>query len=61
LQEGQIGSVREARPENAIINHGEVEGRHIVDFVAIAAVDDGAAGDGRRGTGSGGTTVIIIL
>ena len=43
LEEGEVGGFGEAGAENAIINHGEVEGRN---EEILAVVSDGVSGDG---------------
>lgn len=59
LEEGEVGGFGEAGAENAIINHGEVEGRN-EEILAVVVSGGGVIGDSELDLAAHGGGVLLL-
>ena len=60
MEEGEVGGFGEAGAENAIINHGEVEGRN-EEILAVVVSGGGVIGDSELDLAAHGGGVLLLL
>lgn len=60
LEEGEVGGFGEAGAENAIINHGEVEGRN-EEILAVVVSGGGVIGDSELDLAAHGSVLFVPL
>lgn len=60
MEEGEVGGFGEAGAENAIINHGEVEGRN-EEILAVVVSGGGVIGDSELDLAAHGSVLFVPL